>query len=322
MRSILLSLVSVSVLLAASPVSAQTYPTRAVRVIVPTSVGSGPDLIARVLGPKLSERWGQSVVIENKPGGGTVVGIAEAARSPGDGYTLVIVTDAFSSNPYLVKPYPFDPVKDIAPVIQIALGGMALAVNPSVPATTVAEFVAWAKKNPGKINFGSAGTGTTHHMMMEMFKRVAGIDLVHIPYPKGPGPMVIDLLEGRVSVAFVAANNVLTYVPTGKLRALGVAGDKRLSYAPDIPTVAETGYKAFNIELWYGLMAPGTTPPELVRKISADAAEVLAQGDVRERLLKMGIEAQPLGPAPFVEKLREDMANRAKLIREAGIKAE
>lgn len=302
--------------------AAQTFPTKPVRIIAPTTVGSGPDLIARVLGQKLAERWGQQVVVENKVGATTMLGTAEVAKSPGDGYNLVVVPDAYSSNPALLKPFPFDPIKDIAPVAQIAIGGMVLVVHPSLPSRTVAEFVALAKSRPGKMNYGSAGTGSTHHMMMELFKHVAGIDLVHVPYSKGPGPMVIDLLEGRLSAAFVASNAALAHVPAGKMRALGSAGDKRLSYAQDIPTVTESGYRAFNIELWYGLMAAGTTPPELQQRIYTDVAAVLALAEVRERLLKLGMETAPLPPGPFAEMVRNDIARRAKLVQDVGIKAD
>lgn len=302
--------------------AAQNYPTKPVRIIVPTSVGSGPDLIARILGSKLSERWGQQVFIENKPGASTMVGTVEVVRSPGDGYSMVIVPDAYASNPSLIKPFPFDPIRDVAPVAQVAIAGMVLVVNPSQPAKTVGELVALAKGAPGTLNYGSAGSGTTHHMMMELFMNVAGIRMVHIPYSKGPGPMLVDLLEGRVATAFVASNAALVHVPSGKLRALGVAGPKRLSYAKDIPTVAESGFKGFDIELWYGLLASGATPPELVQKIYADVAAVLALSDVRERLLKQGIEAAPLAPGPFGDMIREDIARRAKLVKEVGIKAE
>ena len=308
--------------LAAGQAAAQGYPSRTVRIIAPSTVGSGPDLVARILGQKLAERWGQQVVIENKPGATTMLGAAEVAKSPGDGYTLVVVPDAYSSNPALLKPFPFDPIRDIAPVAQIAIGGMVLVVHPSVPAKTVAEFVALAKSQPGKMNYGSAGNGSTHHMMMELFKKVAGIDLVHVPYAKGPGPMAIDLLEGRLSAAFVSSNVALVHVPAGKLRALGSAGDKRLSYAPAIPTVAESGYRAFNLELWYGLLAPGTTPPDLVQKIYTDVAAVLAVPEVGERLLKLGMEVAPLAPGPFAEMIREDIARRARLVQDAGIRAD
>ncbi|MBI2317453.1 MAG: tripartite tricarboxylate transporter substrate binding protein [Betaproteobacteria bacterium] len=303
------------------PLAAQSYPSRPVRIVVPTNVGSGPDLIARILGAKLTERWNQQVVIENKPGASTMLGTAEVARSPGDGYSMVIVPDAYSSNPSLLKPFPFDPIKDMAPVAQVAIGGMILVVHPSQPARTVAELVALARGNPGKLNYGTAGPGTTHHMMMELFMNVAGIQMVHIPYSKGPGPMLVDLLEGRLAAAFIASNAALVHVPAGKLRALGAAGPKRLSYAQNIPTVAESGYKGFDIELWYGLLASGATPPDLVQKIYTDVAAVLALADVRERLLKQGIEAAPLAPGPFGAMIREDIARRAKLVKEVGIKA-
>lgn len=323
MRRVMLCLRAAVLGLAVSgQTAAQTFPTKPVRIIVPTNSGAGPDLIARILGPKLTERWNQQVFVENKPGASTMLGTAEVARSPGDGYNLVVVTDAYASNPSLRRPFPFDPLKDIAPVAQIAIGGMVLVAHPSQRVNSVAELVALAKSNPGKLNYGSAGPGTTHHMMMELFMNVAGIQLVHIPYSKGPGPMLIDLLEGRLSAAFIASNAALVHVPSGRLRALGSAGGKRLSYARDIPTIAESGYQAFDIELWYGLLAPGTTPPELVQKIYVDVAAVLAQADVRDRLLKQGMETAPLAPGPFAEMIREDIARRARLVKEVGIKAD
>jgi tripartite-type tricarboxylate transporter receptor subunit TctC len=305
-------------LLVSGQPAAETFPTHTVHIIVPTSAGSGPDLIARLLGAKLSERWGQPVVIINKPGDTNIIGTAEVARSPGDGYTMVVVADSYSSNPTLRKTFPFDPLKDIAPVTRIATGGMMLVVPANSPFKTAQELVAYAKAHPHELNYGSPGPGSTHHMMMELFKKVAGIDVVHVPYSTGPAGMTTDLLAGRLDVSFAVANSALTYAKTGKLRILGSAGAKRLSFAPDIPTLAEAGYPV-NLELWYGLMAPGTTPPDLVAKIAADATAVLEQPDTRKQMHDLYFDVKPLTPAAFSEMVREDIAARRDLVKQAGI---
>jgi tripartite-type tricarboxylate transporter receptor subunit TctC len=278
-----------------APSGAQQYPTRAVRMIVPTTPGSGPDLLARQLGLKLSERWGQPVVVENKPGATGVVATDQVAKAPPDGYMLVLVPNAYSSNPSLYNPFPFDPLHDLVPVAQVALGDMVLVVPPTSPAKTFAEFVALAKSEPGKLNYGSAGNGSTHHMTMELLKYVAGLDVVHVPY-RGPGPIMPDLLNGRLSVAFVTANVV--------------------------PTVGESGYKSFDPHLWYGILAPGNTPAEIVRKIYTDVTAILETAEIKDALRKQGLEAAPMAPAPFAAMIRDDIAVYAKLIKDAGIKAD
>jgi tripartite-type tricarboxylate transporter receptor subunit TctC len=289
-------------------------------MVVPTSAGSGPDILARVLGKGLSERWGQPVVVENKPGASGTIGIDLVAKSEGDGYMMVLVANNYATVPSLYK-LPYDPLRDLAPVCQVALGGMVLVVNPSIPAHTVAEFVALAKKEPGKMSYGSAGPGSTHHMMMELFKQVAGIDIVHVPY-KGPNSMYPDLLNNRISTAFIASNAAVTYVPDGKFRALAVAGNKRLDSFPNVPTVAEAGYKAFDPELWYGVFAQGATAKDVVHKIARDAQAVLASAEVKTSLEKLGLESAPLAPEPFAAMVRADIARYARLVRETGIKGQ
>jgi tripartite-type tricarboxylate transporter receptor subunit TctC len=299
---------------------AQSFPTRPVRMVVPTSAGSGPDILDRLLGKGLSDRWVQPVVVENKPGASGTIGIDLVAKSEGDGYMMVLVANNYATVPSLYK-LPYDPLRDLAPVCQVALGGMVLVVNPAIPAHTVAEFVALAKKEPGKMSYGSAGPGSTHHMMMELFKQVAGIDIVHVPY-KGPNSMYPDLLNNRIATAFIASNAAVTYVPDGKFRALAVAGNKRLDSFPDVPTVAEAGYKAFDPELWYGVFAQGTTAKDVVRKIARDAQAVLISAEVKASLEKLGLESAPLPPEPFAAMVRADIARYARLVRETGIKGQ
>lgn len=312
---------AVIALVFALPVAAQTYPSKPVQIIAPTNVGSGPDLLARLIAAKLSERWGQQVLVVNRMGAGTMVGTAEVARSAPDGYSLVVVPDAFANNPALIK-LPFDPVKDLVPVTQVALGAMVLCVHPAVPAKSVAEFVDYVKRNPGKVNYGSAGNGSTHHMMMAMFAHLAGLNMVHVPYGGGPGPMQNDLLEGRLSAAFLASNGAIPLVSAGRLRPLGVAGEKRMSYWPEVPTFVEQGYRTFDLELWYGILAPGGTPRPIVDKIYDDVAWALGLPDVRERLNKIGMEPAPMAPDAFTRFVHGEIARKKKLVQDAGIKAE
>jgi tripartite-type tricarboxylate transporter receptor subunit TctC len=308
-------------LLACTSAFAQTFPTKPVTIIAPTNVGSGPDLLARMVGAKLAERWNQQVIILNKLGAGTMIGTAEVARAAPDGYTMVLVPDAFANIPALLK-VPFDPVKDIQPVSQVALGAMVLSVHPSMPVKTVAEFVDYVKKNPKKVAYGSAGNGTTHHMFMAKFAHIAGLDMVHVPYGGGPGQMQNDLVEGRLNAAFLASNGAIPLVNANRLRALAVGSEKRMSYWPEVPTFAERGYPAFDLELWYGLLAPGGTPRPILDKIAADVAWALGQPDVRERLSKLGMEPAPTGPEVFTRFVHGELERKKKLAQDAGIKAE
>ena len=323
MRTIILirAIAALAGIVFAAVAGAQAWPGKPVQIVAPTNVGSGPDLLARLVGAKLAERWNQQVVILNKTGAGTMIGTAEVARSAPDGYNLVLVPDAFANIPALLK-VPFDPVKDITPVTQVALGAMVLCVHPSMPVKTVAEFVDYVKKNPKKVAYGSAGNGTTHHMFMAKFAHIAGLDMVHVPYGGGPGQMQNDLIEGRLNAAFLASNGAIPLVAGNRLRALAVGSEKRMSYWPEVPTFAEQGYPAFDLELWYGLLAAGGTPRPIVDKIAADVAWALAQSDVRDRLNKMGMEPAPMGPDAFTSYVHGELARKKKLAQDAGIKAE
>lgn len=300
---------------------AQGFPTKPVTIVAPTNVGSGPDLLARIVGAKLAERWSQQVIIVNKTGAGTMIGTAEVARSAPDGYNLVLVPDAFANIPALLK-VPYDPVKDFAPVTQVALGAMVLCVHPSMPVKTVAEFADYVKKNPRKVNYGSAGNGTTHHMFMAKFAHIAGLDMTHVPYGGGPGKMQNDLVEGRLNAAFLASNGAIPLAGGGRLRALAVGSEKRMSYWPEIPTFAEEGYPAFDLELWYGILAAGGTPRPILDKIHADVTWALGLPDVRERLSRLGMEPAPMAPDAFARFVQGEIARKRKLVQDAGIKAE
>jgi len=312
----------VAILLFATQALAQSFPDRPVKLVVPSSAGSGPDVLARTVGNKLSERWGQPVVIENKPGASTIIGNDFVAKAAPDGYTLSVTPHSVAITPALYKSIPYDPLKDLVPVSNVAIASMVLVVNPSFPATTLAEYVSQVKAQPGKLSYGSAGAGTTHHIMMELFKYVAGLDMVHVPY-KGPGPITPDLLNGQLTGgAFIALHTALPLIKAGKLRALAVAGDKRSTIAPDIPTVAERGFKAFDPELWYGVLAPAGTSPELVRKLNADIRAVLSSPDVIEALGGQGFVASPTSPEALGEIIRSDITRYKKLVADTGMKAE
>ena len=309
-------------LLLATQALAQSFPDRPVKLVVPSSAGSGPDVLARTVGNKLSERWGQPVVIENKPGASTIIGNDFVAKSAPDGYTLSVTPHSVAITPALYKSIPYDPLKDLVPISNVAVASMVLVVNPSFPATTLAEYVTYVKAHPGKLSYGSAGAGTTHHIMMELFKYVAALDMVHVPY-KGPGPITPDLLNGQLTGgAFIALHTALPLIKAGKLRALAVAGDKRSTIAPDIPTVAERGFKAFDPELWYGVLAPAGMSPELVRKLNADLRAVLSSPDVIEALGGQGFVATPTTPEALGEIIRSDITRYKKLVADTGMKAE
>lgn len=300
---------------------AQQFPTKPVTIIAPTNAGAGPDFLARQLSQKLQERWGQSVTVINRPGAGSVIGISEAARAAPDGHTLVVVTDAFANNAAIIK-LPYDPVKDLQPVSQIAIGGMILCVHPSVPVKTLPEFIDYVKRNPGKLTYGSAGIGTTHHMMMAVFAHNAGLNMVHAPYGGGPGKMQTDLISGRLETAFVAANAAKQFVESGQLRAIAVATSKRMAYWPEVPTFAEQGFDKFDLELWYGLFAPGGTPRAITDRIAADVAWALGLPETKASLNKFGMEAAPTTIDGFTRFVHGEIAQKKKVVESAGIKAE
>ena len=305
----------------AGAASAQQFPTKPVTIIAPTNPGAGPDFLARTLAQKLQERWGQTVTVINRPGAGSVIGISEAARSAPDGHTLVVATDAFANNAALIK-LPYDPVKDIQPVGQISIGGMILCVHPSLPVKTLAEFIDYVKRNPGKLTYGSAGIGTTHHMMMAVFAHGAGLNMVHAPYGGGPGKMQTDLISGRLETAFVAANAAKQFVESGQLRALAVATNKRMSYWPTVPTFSEQGFGNFDLELWYGLLAPSATPRAVIDKISSDMAWALGLPETKASLNKFGMESAHTPPDVFSRFVHGEIERKKKLVESAGIKGE
>jgi tripartite-type tricarboxylate transporter receptor subunit TctC len=300
---------------------AQTYPAKPIRIVVPYPPGGFNDTLGRTFAAKFSEVWGQPAFVENKPGANTVIGTDFVAKSAPDGYTLLIVAFPFAVTPSLLKNMPYDTVKDFAPVVWAAVSPNVLVVNPSLPVKSVAELVALAKAKPNSLSYASTGNGSSNHISMELFKSLAGVEIVHIPY-KGSGPAVTDLLGGQVQLMFDNAPNVMPQVKAGKLRALGMSSAKRSSFAPDIPTVAESGVPGYEVAVWFGLVAPAGTPREIVQKLNAEAMRILAMPDVRERFLSQGVEPVGSTPEQFGEHIKSQMTKWAKVVQDAGVKAE
>ncbi|MCW5576548.1 MAG: tripartite tricarboxylate transporter substrate binding protein [Burkholderiales bacterium] len=313
-----------SLLLAAIalPVQAQGgYPTRAVRLVVPSSPGGGTDISARIIAPQLSQFLGQQVVIENRAGAGTMIGGEVVARAAPDGYTLLMGISTLAINPSMYKKVPYDALKDFAPVSLAVTLSNVLVVHPSLPARNVKEFVALVKPRPGQINFASAGVGTSPHLSMELFLVMTGLKMLHVPY-KGSGPGVTDLIAGHVPAMMPNMLSAQPHIKSGRLRALGVTGAKRAPGAEDIPTIAEAGVPGYEAVQWYGVLAPAGTPRDIVTKLHAGTARALQNPEVRQRLLGDG--AEPVGGTPeeFAVYLRSETAKWAKVIRAAGIKPE
>ncbi|MGQ0544270.1 MAG: Bug family tripartite tricarboxylate transporter substrate binding protein [Betaproteobacteria bacterium] len=308
--------------LAPSLAAAQAYPAKAVHIINPFTAGGPVDLLARAVGQKLHETWGQPVVVETRAGAAGNIGIEYVARQPADGYTLLVMpTGNAVVNPHIYPKLPYDPLKDFAPVTLLATVENVLVVHPSVKAGSVQELIALARANPGKLSFPSPGVGSQAHVAGEMLQSMANVKMLHVPY-KGMAPAMNDLLGGQVSFMFLSISSALKQVEAGKLRALGVASLQRSSAAPNLPTVAEQGLPGFEAVSWYALMAPTGTPKEVVDKIAADSARALKAPDVRDRLVGLG--ANPVGntPAELGQMLKKEHAFWGDFIRKAGIKAE
>jgi tripartite-type tricarboxylate transporter receptor subunit TctC len=300
---------------------AQPYPSRPIKIVVPYPPGGFNDTLGRTLATKFSEAWGQPAVVENKPGGNTLIGNEFVAKSPPDGYTLLVVAFPFSVVPSLFKTMPYDTVRDLTPVILAASSANLLVVHPSLPAKSVGELLALAKAKPGSLSYASTGNGSSNHISMELFKSLAGVDIVHIPY-KGSAPAVTDLLGGQVQLMFDNTPNVLPHVKAGKLIALGSSGGKRDALTPDVPTVAEAGVPGYELTVWFGLVAPAGTPREVVQKLNAEVIKILAMPDVRARFQAQGVEPQGGTPEQFGEHIKSQMAKWAKVVQDAGVKAE
>jgi len=309
----------VAALIWAGLAAAQSYPSRPVRIVVPFPPAGAVDILGRVVGQKLGEKWKQSVVIENRPGGGTVLGTDIVAKSPPDGHTLLLAVTSHTINATLVDKLPFDPIRDFAPITLAATGLTILVAHPSVPANSVNELIALAKANPGKLNFGSPGSGTAMHLSGEMFKAAAGIDVVHVPY-KGTQPVLNALLAGEIAYTFDTGIS-LPQVKAGKLKAFAVTTPKRAAIAPDLPTMAEAGLPGFEAQSWYGFLAPAGTPAAVVEQVNRDINESLRDPEVRERITRIALEPLGTTPAEFEQYLKADIVKWGRVVKASGAKA-
>jgi len=296
---------------------AQAYPSRPVRIIVPVAPGGALDILARIMGQWLSERLGQSVVIENRPGAGTNIGIEAAVRAAPDGYTLLLIPASVTTNATLYQDLTFNFVRDIEPVAMISTLPMVMEINPQIPAKTVAEFIAYAKANPGKISMASGGSGSSSHVGGELFKMLAGIDMIHVPY-RGGAPALADLIGGQVQVMFSPLPESLGAIRSGQVRALGVASAKRVEALPDVPTVAET-VPGFEASTWQGIGAPKGTPPEIIERLNREINAALADPKIKGRLADLGSIPTPMSPADFKKLIVAETEKWAKVIRTANI---
>lgn len=307
-------------LAAASLAQAQApYPSRPVKIVVPFPAGGATDLVARLVATKLAEAWGQSVVVDNRPGASGMIGTELVARAPADGHTLLMAITTHIQNPAIFAKIPYDALKDFEPISQIALSYLVLAVKPEFPARDVKEFVALIKSSPGKYNFGSFGTGSSSHILGERFARVAGLDMTHVPY-KGAAPLVTDLLGGQVTSGWVDVSTATAHIAAGKLRPLAISGPARTPMLPNVPTLGEYGYTGFEPLGWAGMLVAAGTPKPVIDKISKEVMRIIKLPDVQARLLEQTLVPVGDSPESFAATLRRDMALWAQVVAGAGIK--
>lgn len=320
MQSIFIrSIIAVAALTTASAALAQNYPTRPIRIIVVSTPGGSVDTMARAVGPKLAARWGQQVLVDNRPGAGGTIAAELVAKALPDGYTLIMGTVAsFATNVSLYKSLPYDPVKDFAPITLVATQNLMLLVHPSVPAKSVKELVALAKKQPGNLSFASAGNGTGGHLSGELFKMLAQIDMLHVPY-KGVQPALIDVVGGQVSLTFASIISAMPQVTGRRLIPLAVTGAQRSPAAKELPTMIEAGVKAYESATWYGLLAPAGTATDIVNKLNAEVVTALKNPDMHDRLSREGADPVGNSPAEFAKHIQVEIEKWRKVVKAAGI---
>ncbi|HJS78485.1 MAG TPA: tripartite tricarboxylate transporter substrate binding protein [Burkholderiales bacterium] len=299
----------------------QAYPSRPVKIIVPYGVGGSADVYARFLGAKLQESLGQSVVVENRPGGGSIVGTDVVAKSDPDGYTLLMMSNTHTVNETLIPKKPFDLMRDFAPITGVSYSDLLMVVHPSVPASSVKEFVALAKSKPGALNYASSGNGTPYHMAGELFKAMAGVDIVHVPH-KGSDQARAAVMGGQVQMMFDAVPTMAAQAKAGKVKALGTTGMKRSSVTPDLPTLDEAGIKGYESGLWLGLMAPAKTPRPVLEKLNAEVNKLLDSADVKQTMAKQGTTTMGMSIEQFDKFLRDEIVKWAKIVKTSGAKVD
>ena len=317
---------ALSLLLSAPAALAQTaasYPSRPITLIVPYTPGSGIDILARAIAPKLNQKWGHPVVVDNKPGASGIIGADAVAKAAPNGYTLMVTVNSFTMAPPLYKNMPYDPIADFAPIAKIAIASYAFAVNPAVvPARDLSEFLATVKAKPGELNYGSPGNGTPHHLAMELMKLRLGLQIVHVPY-KGLSGAMTDLLGGQVQMMFAPVHALLPNARAGKLKFLAVTGPRRSPFAPDAPTFRERGFDFMDdIDAWYAVMGPARLPRDVVAKVNAELRAIMFSADVREPLTNQGLVPVASTPEELAALIKADLLRWAKVVAEAKISAD
>ena len=323
MFKILQSLTVGLLLLCSVSIDAQvtSFPTGSMRMIVAFPPGGANDFLARAIGQRLSEEWKHPVVVENRPGASGIVGSELVAKAPADGHTLLLGSVTHVILPSLYEKLPFDALKDFTPIAMVAYGPLLVVVHPALPVRNIAELIAYAKANPGKLSYGTAGSGTSVHVAVEMFKKMAGVDMVHVPY-KGSGPAMLDLIGGQTQLMMDVMPSALPQVKAGKIRVLAVTGSKRLPEMPDVPTVAESGLPGFDVAAWWGVLGPAGIPRPIVDKLNTTINRMLENADMRQSLAARGLDPAPMSPAEFDRIMRQDAARFGAVVKEVGIRAE
>ncbi|MDP2396881.1 MAG: tripartite tricarboxylate transporter substrate binding protein [Burkholderiales bacterium] len=313
---------ALALVLFAGAAVAQSWPARPVRLISPFAPGGGADITSRAVAQKLATSFGQQVIVDNRGGAGGMLGVDLAAKSPPDGYTLVMGTiGPIAINPSLLSKMPYDPIRDLAPISQAAVAVNVLVVHPSLPVKSVKEFIALAKSRPNDLNYGSSGSGAADHLAGELFNAMVGVKMAHIAY-KGGAPAMLDLVGGNVQLVFSTLSTATAAIESNRVRALAVAGSQRFAGMPELPTMSEAGLKGFEVNNWYGLFAPAGTSKDIIARVSADAGKALAMADVKKRLMDAGIIAVSSSPEAFAAYIRAETDKWGKVIRTANIKAD
>ncbi|MFH1604381.1 MAG: tripartite tricarboxylate transporter substrate binding protein [Pseudomonadota bacterium] len=311
----------VLIAIASSVAAQQDYPSKPIRFITPFAPGGSTTIVARLFGQKLTESWGQPVIVDNRPGGNTIIGTEALTKAPPDGYTILLVLNSHVINSLLTANLPYDTFKDFAPVATIASSEYVLVINPSVPAKNLQEFIALAKSKPGQLNYASAGSGGIAHLGTELFNIMAGIKMQHIPY-KGSGPALTDVIGGQVQMYLCSPAGAIPHVKSGRLKAIAVSGETRLSALPQVPTFTEAGLPGFDTKSWQGVLAPAGTPQHIINKLSSEMAKIAVMPDIRNKLVSLGMGPFYSTAEQFAALMQADKAKFAKLIKAANIKLE
>jgi tripartite-type tricarboxylate transporter receptor subunit TctC len=316
-----LALIGATSVLSIAAAMAQNYPSKPLHVVVPFTAGGTADVLARLVGQKMSEAMGQQVLVENRPGGGTVIGTEYTARAAADGYTMLVMANSFTINPAVRDKLPYDPYKDFAPITLLVKSPQVLVVGPTTQVKTLAEFIALVKSRPGKMSLATVGPATTQHIASEMLKGVMKLDMVYVPYPGG-APAATALVGGHVDAVLANYSEVAAHIQSGKARAIAVTSLERMDTLKDVPTVSESGFPGFEAAAWFGLVATGGSPPAAIARLNAEANKALKMSDVREKLIAQAMYPVGTTPEQFSAHIRSEMTNYAKVIKEAGIKVD